>query len=84
MAGGAGRRPLNVAVDEGLPVGVIDAAGAAEGGEAPFLRTVGWAPVNGHFMRAAGPRHHSGRMVRGSAGAVAVTAAPVARNGGAV
>lgn len=73
-----------MAVDEGLPVGMIDAAGAAKGGEAPFLRTVGGAPVNGHFMRAAGPRHHSGRVVRGSAGAVAVAAAPVAWNGGAV
>lgn len=73
-----------MAVDEGLPVGVIDTASAAKGGEASFFRTVGGAPVNSHFVGAAGPRHHSGRVVRGSAGAVTVTAAPVARDGGAV
>lgn len=85
VAGSAGRRPLAVAVDEGLPpLGVVDAAGAAEGGEAPLLRAVGRTPVHGHLEGAAGPRHHPGRVVRGSAGAVAVAAAPVARRGGAV
>lgn len=73
-----------MAVDEGLPVGVVDAAGASKGGEAAFLRTVRRAPTNGHFMRAAWPRHHPGGVLRGSAGAVTVSAAPVAWNGSSV
>ena len=40
MTSGAGRRALRVAVDEGLPVRVVDAAGTAERGEAPFLGAV--------------------------------------------
>lgn len=79
MSRGAGRRPLRVGVDEGLPVGVVDGARAAKGSETSFLRTVCDAFADKQFVWAAGPRHDPGGLICRPGGAVSVDV-PVARH----
>lgn len=75
---------MRVAVDKGLSVRVADTAGAAKSGETAFLWTVCWTPANSYFVRAAGPRHNPRGLVCSSAGAVTVSAVPVAWNYGSI
>lgn len=88
VAGGERGLPHRKTLSQILPIGIVDASGAAEGGQPPLLWALHPAPVDGDLMGAAGAGGSPWWGVNGRSRppdwAVCIATAPTALDGGTV